>query len=499
MGAVETPEVAATGREVRPQPGPQELILSTPADIGIIGGSVFGGKTWALAVEPIRHVDVPGFTFVAFRREMPDATNPGGIWDETKKWYPAVGGSMREHVHEWDFPSGAKGKIAQLQYEHSVEDWKSSQVCLFLFDQLETFTERQFFYMLSRNRSTCGVDPYTRGSCNPDPDSFLATFLAWWIDEEGWAIPERSGVIRWCISVEDTRVWATVTCAPEEYASYEDCRRRAIAELAETWPDDAKYALSVTFVLARLQDNAIGNRLDPSYEGKVRAMSRVDRQRLLGGDRGGNWKVRATAGLVFDRAWFEVVEALPTEVVMAVRYFDKAGTQGGGKFSAGVLMLATKAGFFIVADVVRGQWSAHNREKVLKQCADADRRIYGGLLEVWIEQEPGSGGKESAENTVKNLAGHVIHVEKVTGDKVTRAKPFSAQAEAGNVRILRAPWTEEFLKEAHRFDGVHGFTDQIDAGSGAFNKLTAKPAPSDPKAMDIGLRSRSDFAQLRRL
>jgi hypothetical protein len=46
------------------------------------------------------------------------------------------------------------------------------------FDELTHFSESQFFYMLSRNRSMCGVRPYVRATTNPDADSWVATFIA---------------------------------------------------------------------------------------------------------------------------------------------------------------------------------------------------------------------------------------------------------------------------------------------------------------------------------
>lgn len=472
---------------VRPQPGPQELIAATPADIGIIGGSVFGGKTWSLVIEALRNVDVKDFTFVAFRREVPEITNPGGLWDESLKWYPAAGGYPREHTHEWEFPSGAYGKFAGLQHEKDKLSWKGAQVCLFLFDQLEMFSAETFFYMLTRNRSTCGVQPYIRASCNPDPDSFLASFLAWWIDEEtGYGLPERSGVVRWFIRVGDALVWSSLWLAPADYARYAEVEEAAIAELSAKFGPDGRFAKSVTFVLARLQDNAIGRRLDPGYEANVRALPYVERERLLGGDRGGNWKIRASAGKIFSRAWFKtILRTRPTDVVQWVRYWDKAGTEGGGKYTAGVLMGRRPSGRFVIANIVRGQWSAGTRETMIKQTAEADRGL--GQVAIWVEQEPGSGGKESAENTILNLAGHVIHAERVTGSKVVRAGPLSAQAEVGNIELVSdlgpavdgVSALEAFLVEAQNFDGEHGFSDQVDAASGAFNKLKgARPMQS---------------------
>jgi predicted phage terminase large subunit-like protein len=174
-------------------------------------------------------------------------------------------------------------------------------------------------------------------------------------------------------------------------------------------------------------------------------------------------------GDIFRRSWFSVVDAHPA-TADRVRYWDKAGTEGGGAHTAGVLMSRVDD-LYHIEDVVRGQWSALEREMVIRQTAEAD----GKSVAVWVEQEPGSGGKESAEATVRNLAGFIVHAERVTGDKVTRARPFAAQAEAGNVRLVRGGWNAAFLDEAITFPNGK-FKDQIDAASGAFNKL-AVPRP----------------------
>jgi len=162
-----------------------------------------------------------------------------------------------------------------------------------------------------------------------------------------------------------------------------------------------------------------------------------------------------------------IVDTIPGAIKESVRYWDKAGTDGGGAYTAGVLMHKLTDGKYNISDVIRGQWSAGRREAIIKQTAEAD----GKNVRIWIEQEPGSGGKESAENTLLNLAGHIIHGERVTGSKEVRAEPFAAQVEHGNVSILRAAWTKPFIDEARLFPNGK-YKDQIDAAGGAFNKLT---------------------------
>ena len=177
-------------------------------------------------------------------------------------------------------------------------------------------------------------------------------------------------------------------------------------------------------------------------------------------------------GGMFKREWFEIVP-VPPRIVSYVRYWDKAGTAGGnGARTAGVLMGLAVDGSFLVMDVVADRLSAADRERVIKQVAHLDAQRYGYGVQIWIEQEPGSGGKESAENTVRNLAGYSCQVERVTGSKEVRAEPFAAQCSVRNVKLLQGPWNGEFLDELTQFP-VGALKDQCDAASGAFNKLSA--------------------------
>ena len=171
-------------------------------------------------------------------------------------------------------------------------------------------------------------------------------------------------------------------------------------------------------------------------------------------------------GNMFKRQWFDVVDKIP-ENIKHVRYWDKAGTKDGGAYTAGVLMAVDEDNIFYVEDIVRGQWAAGQREAIIKSTAQMD----GEDVIIWVEQEPGSGGKESAESTIKNLAGFSVYADKVTGDKVTRAEPFQAQCEGKNVKLKKADWNYGYLERLTGFPNAK-YKDDIDASSGAFNKLT---------------------------
>ena len=163
------------------------------------------------------------------------------------------------------------------------------------------------------------------------------------------------------------------------------------------------------------------------------------------------------------------IEGSVSRLTNVVRYWDKAGTHGGGAYTVGVKMGVDIDKRFVVMDVTRGQWEAAARERIILQTAVMDGK---GVL-VFVEQEPGSGGKESAQATVKNLAGFRVRMDRPTGDKETRADPFAVQVNGGNVTVLNRPWLKDYLEELRFFPlGTH--KDQVDASSGAFAMLTRR-------------------------
>lgn len=163
------------------------------------------------------------------------------------------------------------------------------------------------------------------------------------------------------------------------------------------------------------------------------------------------------------------------DIAKSVRYIDKAGTADGGAFTAMVLMHRMMNKTFVIEHVVRGQWSALDREKRIKFWAEQDRSQLKGPYEVVVEQEGGSGGKESAEATIRNLAGFRVVADRVTGSKELRAEPFAAQVQGGNVFLVAGNWHYELLDEMESFPSGK-YKDQVDACSGAFARLTRAPA-----------------------
>ena len=267
---------------IRPQPGYQEAILSSPADIAIGGGAAGCGKTFSLLLEPLRHINNPGFGAVIFRRTSPQISNEGALWDTSESLYPFVGAKAVETKKKWDFPSGCTIKFNHLQLERDKFAWQGSSIPFLGFDEVTHFTKSQFLYLLSRNRSTCGVRPYVRATCNPDPDSWVANFIEWWIDQEsGYPIPERAGVLRYFTQDNGNIVWGD---SAEEV--YEMCRHIYGEDLKNFEKSDL--IKSMTFIPGSIYENKALLNTDPGYLGNLLSQDEATKLSLLEG----NWKRR---------------------------------------------------------------------------------------------------------------------------------------------------------------------------------------------------------------
>jgi predicted phage terminase large subunit-like protein len=429
---------------IRPHPGPQEMFLSTPADIAIYGGAAGGGKSWALLLECLRHSGTRGFSAVVFRQTSKQVRTAGSLWDESMKLYPQAGGTPREYMLEWTFPSGARISFAHMDHESTKLEYQGSQITLICWDELTHFSETQFWYLLSRNRSMCGVRPYVRATTNPDADSWVASLISWWIDQEtGFPIRERAGVLRWFIRLNNEVIWDD---------DPEALRRR--------FPDNEPKSL--TFIPAALDDNPTLTKTDPGYRANLQALPLVEQQRLLGG----NWKIRMIAGMFFQVSKIQVVQVEPAGLECC-RGWDLAATKGSGDWTVGIKVGRGNDGLFYICDMIRGQWEANERDQHILQAAQMD----GFGCMVRLPQDPGAAGKSEAQRLTRMLAGYNVKCEPISGDKEVRARGVAAQINGGTFRMVSAHWNRGLLERLDAFPTKGVPDDDVDALADAFNSV----------------------------
>lgn len=210
-------------------------------------------------------------------------------------------------------------------------------------------------------------------------------------------------------------------------------------------------------------------------------------------------------GVMVRREYFGSIEwqQLPPYYEMKyLRYWDKAATpldeDAGSAYTAGVLIgYHEPVDKYYILDVERGQWTHFRRNRIMKQTAAEDRERYGNVM-IYFEQEPGSGGKESALETRKLLQEYAVLADRPSGRqhrliagerlpgaaKVERFAPFAAAVEGGRISVVNAKWTDDYLDELCTFPHSR-FADQVDATSGGYNKLAGRSAKvGTPEAIE---------------
>jgi predicted phage terminase large subunit-like protein len=410
-------------------------------------------------MDPLYQINNSRFGSVIFRRTTKQIQNEGGLWDTACDLYTSLGDGDRARMVQnpvltAQFPSGMKVGFHHMEHEKHRFDWQGSQLPDAKFDELTQFTWKQFNYILGRLRSDAGVNPSLKGTCNPDPDSWVRSFIDWYIGEDGFAIPERSGVIRWFIVEGDEIVWGSTE-----------------QELIDKYP--SSLPKSFTFIRSSVYDNKILLENNPRYLANLHALNRVERAQLLDG----NWDIRPTAGTYFRRSDFEIVERSPARA-QRVRAWDLAGTKrsetqaererksDSPDWTVGLRLSKDETGTMYVEHIERFREDPGPTQMRVKNVTGQD----GQRVKVRLPQDPGQAGKAQAKGFIVLLSGYTVVTYPVSGSKQHRASPVSTQAQAGNIKVVRGPWNEAFFSEVESFpEGLHD--DQVDALSDAFDEL----------------------------
>jgi hypothetical protein len=283
-------------REIKPQEGFQTAFLSSVADIAIGGGSAGGGKSFVLLLEALYDIDKAEFAAMMFRRTSPMIKMSGGLWSKSVKIFTNINGAnpVRSEL-TWTFKSGAVIAMRPIEHEDDVEDYQGAEFDYIAFDELTHFERSQFVYMISRNRGVSGAKRRIRATCNPDPDSWVASFIEWWIDQEtGYPIKERCGKLRYMISQGDNIVWGNSKQEVINAVGDDFWLNKQDIHLGLTKKED--YVKSVTFIPGSIYENKELLANDPGYMGNLAAQSMEDQARLLEG----NWKIRSDGRSLFE-------------------------------------------------------------------------------------------------------------------------------------------------------------------------------------------------------
>lgn len=391
---------------IRPQEGYQMKALSSSADIVIGGASAGVGKTFSLLLDFVRHIKNPDWGGVIFRRTSPQIRNEGGLWDTSVSLYTKLNATPRESSLEWSFKSGANLKFSHIEYLKNIYDWQGSQIPFLGFDELTHFTEKMFFYMLSRNRSTCGVRPVVRATCNPDPESWVAKLISWWINHEtGFPIPERDGVIRFFIKYGDDYIWGD---SMQEV--YERAKHIIDPLVEKSGLHEENFIKSITFISGSIYDNKELLSVNPEYLANLLSQDEETRAQLLDG----NWKFVASDNDIYNYVDFlgafdNVIEGKPGDGYVTADIAGKGSNKfvvGGwkGKTLEDVLIMDVSNG----PEVIEGIKSMAIKMNAKNSNIVFDADGIGGLVDGWLPGSQSFNGGAKPIETKDDTTGKVI-------------------------------------------------------------------------------------------
>lgn len=376
-----------------------------------------GGKSIALLSAALQYVDCPRYNALLIRDTYANLSMPGSLMDVAEQWLSGTDAHWVGEKKKWVFPNKSTLSFGYLDGPRDHLNYKSSNFHYVGIDESSDIRGRQAIYLFSRLRKL-GNDPIPlRFRCASNPPDIENLERGEWVK------------IRYVDPLTRER--------------------------------------DVVFIPAKMSDNPFLN--EGEYRKALAKLDPVTRRQLELGD----WNVNV-AGEMFNRAWFDIVDVYPVENIDMVRYWDMAATEKKpGKepaYSCGVLMSRTKQGIYYIHDVVRFRKKPYDNERIIRQTADID----GIGVRIFMEMEPGSSGKIVIDTYKRRiLNGYAFKGDKVSGSKITRAKPFSTQCEAGNIKLVKGVWNKAYLDEAELFP-YGQFKDQIDASSGAFGQLSLK-------------------------
>lgn len=246
-------------------------------------------NTVMLLMYPMYNINNPNFDGVILRKEKDDLAN---IVRESDNIYGEKGLYNRSaQLMQWNFNSGAQMKFTYYAgvFDDFMDRFQGRQYSYIGVDEITQMEWEKFKYLLTTNRNGAHIRNRFLGTCNPDPDSWVRKLIDWWIGEDGYPIPERNGVVRYCFmggELPEEITWGKTR--REVYLKVKDKIDDLVSPNDPDTPENM-YIKSVVFVRAELDDNLALLTSSPEYKSNLAQQSDEQRER----DFKGNWNYKA--------------------------------------------------------------------------------------------------------------------------------------------------------------------------------------------------------------
>ena len=415
----------------------------------LYGGGTRGGKSIALLIAAAQYVDIPSYNAIIFRKSYQELSKGDGLIPVSMEWFGRwedEGVRWDDKLKQWEFPSGAILGFGHLESEKDKYSYIGQSYQFIGFDELTQQPQDTYSFLFSRlvrNKKQEALNIPLRVRCTTNPNG----------EHVEWVYNR----------FVNKRTRPAIRNEIIELALAAGMKREDIT------PEYIRYRMPI-FVPSLARDNPYLDRA--SYVDSLNKMDPVTRAQLAEG----NWEIRAM-GNMFSRKWFERVPyaKIPVPDLKKVRYWDMAASLDGDATASCHLGYDKNSGLFYILDMKLLRKSPRDIEKEVYMSAFDD----GPQTAIYMEREPGSGGIHNIDHYKRKVIppGWRFYEDRVSGDKEARARPVSAAAEKGLIKIAWTGKTDMWFSEA--MDQLETFPesehdDAVDALSGAFNMLSHK-------------------------
>ena len=491
----------------------QQMILDATAQITIIGGAAGSGKSHLLQMLPLQLVDDPKTACIMFRRTTPQLNGAGGLVDKAKGIYNQLPEEWRpkftQNPHIARFPNGSTVEWSHMQHVKDKENIQGLEYTLIGVDEGTQFEWEQIEYMISRLRSGSKYDSRLVVSCNPECGSWIHNLIKdYYLDDKGYAIKEKDGVVRYFIKEGQDFTWADT--------------QEELIELYGLDPETADQEIfSFTFISATIFDNPVMMRTNRKYLAALKALDGVERARLLDGC----WEAEPEGSSFFKRQWLrgsdgqrvKSVQDIPSGCT-AMRAVDCAhkepheANRDPDYTALSPLMLKDRDGFYWLLGNYSESLIDDPAKKSDKPVIGRIRRLAGernnlivkqALLDISLAEsfnyskprlvaaQDNGGGSSDYTALAARLIEDGVSVLKdaspsnVQGKKVKDFLGFTEAAQNGLIYIVESTFDkgtlDEWYRELEKFTGEKStrtrHDDWVDSTSMCFNSLRSAKRP----------------------
>ena len=435
------------------QSGFQSKVFTCPADIAIVGGAMGAGKSYALIIEVMKHVNDPYFRCGIFRKNRANILCAGGLWEELLDVASTFGYTVKTNRQQLKitFPSGASVQFGHANHPNFKQFLKGTQYSAIFIDEGDEFDEEIFKFLISRLRSKAQTKTYMRITTNPC-DGWIKKMVKPYLNEEDYPIAEQCAKIKYLYFINNEPVLL-------------DNKEDFIKEHGLS-KEDMQYIRTFTFIAGRVDENKKMLRDNPEYLANLRTLSDHERDRYLYG-----WWGELPRDGMFQEKDFQAYVTFPERADRYIIFIDTAlKAQNHNDYTVATCWAYKKNKLYLI-DMLRGKWPYTSMKERVQAFIETNDYVDA----VYIEDiQTGAVLLDDLRNNISGIRFRPIHRE-VRESKLKRAQ--GALANLGHVKVFLPANSEKirkvFLKEVLAFsaDMSHKNDDIADTFFDAINML----------------------------